>query len=215
MVNRFLFAYCPEKRVYMENKYTLAFIVLIHFVMYAVISFAFAYNSTDTETTRLIAFNETGTSLIKYFNEPSFYYNGDNGGKTRLFAKIAFFMIVGAFIPFIAVIIVFVVHVRKYTKLHSRHATIARSLMIVVTVQAVLCIVMLLFPISVLTATWGWNIEYNFDALNSVVVLLTLHGFFDTSCTLYCVAPYRRFIKSHFKRNKIRITVAFSNFRSK
>uniref|UniRef100_A0A7E4ZTA5 G_PROTEIN_RECEP_F1_2 domain-containing protein n=1 Tax=Panagrellus redivivus TaxID=6233 RepID=A0A7E4ZTA5_PANRE len=187
----------------MDNKCTLSMVVLFIVTFHMLIAGAIYLSSTNVETSKDLALNETGHSLLKYFNEPSFYYAGENGGKTRSIGKIVVFMIGCALVPFVTCIIVFIVHVVHNAKSINNHARTARSLVIVVLVQALLCVNMIMIPSLWIMVSWAWNIEHSLELTNYFMTLLSLHGIADAICTIYCVMPYRRYVVSLFTRKKI------------
>uniref|UniRef100_A0A7E4ZQP0 Serpentine Receptor, class T n=1 Tax=Panagrellus redivivus TaxID=6233 RepID=A0A7E4ZQP0_PANRE len=211
MVNRFLFVFTPSKRVYMDNKYTLTLIIVFIIIFHILFASAILLSSTDAETCKQLAVHETGDSLVKYFNEPSFYYAGENEGKTRFIGFVIFCMISFAVLPFAACIIVFIIHVVYNSKsLHSKVLT-ARSLVMVVTVQAMLCVCMVMFPTMWILASWTWNLNHDIELTNYVIILLSLHGIADAICTFYCVMPYRRYVISLFVSKKPAVPAPASN----
>uniref|UniRef100_A0A7E4ZTT4 G_PROTEIN_RECEP_F1_2 domain-containing protein n=1 Tax=Panagrellus redivivus TaxID=6233 RepID=A0A7E4ZTT4_PANRE len=186
----------------MDNKYTITVIIIFIFLYQCGLSSAIYLATTDAETCRQLAVNETGGSLVKYFNESTFYYTGENGGTTRVFCYLGFVVIGIVLIPFAACIIVFIAHVIYKSKSINKTAQTARSLVLMVTVQAVLCISMVIFPVMWILAGWTWNLNHDVELTNYLIVLLSFHGIVDAFCTLYCVMPYRRFVLSLFQRKQ-------------
>uniref|UniRef100_A0A7E4W5H8 G-protein coupled receptors family 1 profile domain-containing protein n=1 Tax=Panagrellus redivivus TaxID=6233 RepID=A0A7E4W5H8_PANRE len=210
MVNRFLFVFTPSKRVYMDNKYTLSGVALFMVCYHSLVASAIYLSTTDDATARQLAINETGDSLIQYFNEPSFYYTGENGGTPRSMARIVVYMIIFVLIPFVACIAVFIFHVINHAKSAHGSTVTALSLVIVVLAQALLCVSMIIFPATYNLASWAWNFRHGPGLTNYLVIVLSFHGIADAICTIYCVMPYRRYVVSLFTRKKKDVTIHVS-----
>uniref|UniRef100_A0A7E4W216 Uncharacterized protein n=1 Tax=Panagrellus redivivus TaxID=6233 RepID=A0A7E4W216_PANRE len=71
-----LFTFNFNLKRYFHNKYSLAGIILLHFIMYFVIASVILQGMTDNDSLRKTIVNETGMVLLPYFHESSLVYVG-------------------------------------------------------------------------------------------------------------------------------------------
>uniref|UniRef100_A0A7E4UUM0 G_PROTEIN_RECEP_F1_2 domain-containing protein n=1 Tax=Panagrellus redivivus TaxID=6233 RepID=A0A7E4UUM0_PANRE len=196
VVNRFVFVFHPSKRALFNHKFTISGIVIFHIIVYIVFAQVIIMASSDGGTTRRQAHNEAQGILDQYFDEPTFIYISENGGKTRIILKLTFYCMVVMVIFLFACIAFFLFNVIYRTKTTIMSSKVAKSLVIDALLQTILCIFMLIIPIVFSLRIWGWNVRSNFDIVNHMELILCFHGFANTLCTLFCVVPYRRYFLS-------------------
>uniref|UniRef100_A0A7E4WB36 G_PROTEIN_RECEP_F1_2 domain-containing protein n=1 Tax=Panagrellus redivivus TaxID=6233 RepID=A0A7E4WB36_PANRE len=195
LINRFVFMFRPHWRKYVENKYTISAIVVMHLSSYAGVTFLFVTTSSSYAETRQIATIETETALIEFMKYPSFVYVPSRNERTKTVIIVYFFIVLTiATILFIA-IVVFLKNIRdlKETEIVSKTM---RSLVISTLVQAFLCVLFVFTPVAFLLCTLAFNISNSANSLNILLTMLSFHGTVDNLCILYFVAPYRRYCLS-------------------
>uniref|UniRef100_A0A7E4VM04 7TM_GPCR_Srx domain-containing protein n=1 Tax=Panagrellus redivivus TaxID=6233 RepID=A0A7E4VM04_PANRE len=146
LTNRFIFMFYPDSRRYLENKYTMSGIVIFHFVMY---SFAFGImisTMTSHNQTRFEAARDHPGAMEEYFKFNSFAYI--SGGELRYFLLRIGLGVAGCLVLLLLISVTFfIVNVFIYKKTATVISKTSKFLIVSSILQALICIVFLMFPL--------------------------------------------------------------------
>uniref|UniRef100_A0A7E4UVD9 G-protein coupled receptors family 1 profile domain-containing protein n=1 Tax=Panagrellus redivivus TaxID=6233 RepID=A0A7E4UVD9_PANRE len=191
LCNRFIFTFHPNLKPYLHNKYTFAGIVILHFVMYSVVSVILSYTMNDADGMRALSLSESGNALRPFFNESSLIQVSEFGGWTRCAIKVFFSVICIFNSILIGCVTLFIYNVCVYKQTSKTVSQNSFSLIISSLVQSLLCVVLLFIPAGALTFCWGFEVQNSANVMNALFLLANAHGTIDMVCLLLFVKPYR------------------------
>uniref|UniRef100_A0A7E4ZRR6 G_PROTEIN_RECEP_F1_2 domain-containing protein n=1 Tax=Panagrellus redivivus TaxID=6233 RepID=A0A7E4ZRR6_PANRE len=207
-INRYILAFRPESKKYLESKYTFAYIAWLHGGACAGIAIFLLTTAPRGSTVRQVVDQETHGALNEYLSEPTFVYFQDINGSARAILLFCALVILGFLLLFSLVVIWFIANVFIYKRKATSITKLSRSLIICSLVQLLLCVVFLFCPYIIGVGSLALRLE-NGDFVNALCGIVSLHGTADILSTLYFIVPYRKFCVQLLKKKKLIIIVPF------
>lgn len=171
------------------SKYSLMAYGMIHLVLLIMVQTYAVVCILDDNDRRLIEAVNYDPQTKEFLNESSFIFFDIKSYmvplSALLYTMIIFTTLLLSIVPF------FVRFVRKFTQ-SSQQKMILRSMLI----QVILTVFFQLLPMSMLFASWVYQIKNSFTTATISLCVLSMHFFVEMLFVMYSVTPYRKYLIS-------------------
>uniref|UniRef100_A0A7E4V0R9 Serpentine Receptor, class J n=1 Tax=Panagrellus redivivus TaxID=6233 RepID=A0A7E4V0R9_PANRE len=208
-LNRYILTFHPEYQHYVDNQYTVYFLICFHLSVACMNTSFYFLASTDYDNARRLASSESHHALDVYLSEPTFIYASEYNGAARIFCALGLLILILFSVFFLGSVGFFVRSVFIYKKMKGVVSKQSKFLLISTFIQVVLLVTFVFVPFIWATFTWSFNIQNIVNTTNGFVMLISMYGPVDMLCTLYFIVPYRRYVESIIFRGNKRPTGVF------